>query len=137
MKKIAIALLAILFFSANSFAQCEKKQTYTASKVEFLNEDGTVHHSDQGKVVVEISPKEIMINHNDNEQDRMKGEVKDFKCDWKVPNKDGITTLKAILQENSGDLKDATLSIEGKNGQLTILLNIEGRIVKIYVDKVE
>ena len=62
----------------------------------------------------------------------MKGEVKDFKCDWKVPNKDGITTLKAMLQENSGDLKDATLSIEVPSGTVVSSLSSQATMSDLF-----
>ena len=79
----------------------------------------------------------IILKHGDKEDDALKGDIKDLVCDWKEAFKNGKTSFKSQLLEPSGDAKDAIVTIEGKDGKLTILVelvNMEGKKLRIYVD---
>ncbi len=59
------------------------------------------------------------------------------KC--KVPFKDGKTIFSTQLIDASGNRKSATVSIEGKDGEIVILVNITsfGKTLKLIPDRYE
>jgi hypothetical protein len=67
----------------------------------------------------------------------MQGEITDARCEWKEPYKIGKTTFATRLIEKSGESNDASVSIEGKEGKLVILIDFKNRarILKFTVDR--
>ena len=138
MKKIISLLLVACAFSATAIAQCDKKTLYTSAKQDWLNSNNEVQKSDQDKVTVEISKTSIILNHNDDPNDEMKGDVKEIDCNWTETYKTGKTTIQARLTEGHGDVHDAELTIEGKDGVLFIMIELKDHPdmkIKAYVDK--
>ena len=86
-----------------------------------LNASYQAQGSRDEKVVVDITATTITITPNGNAGDAMTGKIKDQQCDWKIPFKEGKTIIKTDLVDPSGDTKDATITIEGKDGKLTLL----------------
>ena len=137
MKKKIFLILSCLLIGLISSAQCDKKITWTASKGEFMNASGEVEKTMNEKIVVETDKTTIVLKHGDREEDALKGDIKEASCDWKEAFKNGKTKFKSVLEEPSGDIKDAVITIEGKDGKLTILVelvNMEGKKLRIYVD---
>lgn len=135
MKK-AILILVLLVSGIYSFAQCDRTVTYFSGKAEFLDSSGKVERSEAGKIVVKVSKKQITLMHNDDDNDTMEGTITDRICNWNQSLKNGKTTFTTQLVEKNGDSKNAFVSIEGKDGKLTLLVNIKswGKTLKFVAD---
>lgn len=70
---------------------------------------------------------------DDDEEDALRGDIKNFVCDWKDAWKNGVTTFESELIEKSGEKNDGLVKIEGQNGHLVIRINFKRRrtILKI------
>ncbi len=137
MKKISLLLFALFIFIKWSDAQCDKKVVWSSVKEEFLNDSGQVEHAGEDSVIIETSNTSVLVNHNNIPQDELKGTVTGISCDWKEPYKNGKTTIKTNLTEASGESNEGTITIEGKDGQISIILEVHGKRIKIYVAKYE
>lgn len=125
MKK-AILIFALSLPGAYTFAQCNNTVTYFSGKAEFMDETGKVARSEEGKVVVRVTQSHITLMHNDDDNDTMEGTITGNVCDWKTPYKDGKTTFNTSFVERSGKSNNASVSIEGKEGKLVILIHFKG-----------
>jgi len=138
MKKILLLLSITCICSIAVFAQCEKKVLYSSVKQDWLNSKDEIQKSDQDKVTIEISKTSVTLNHNDDPNDAMKGDIKNMDCNWADAYKNGKSTIQAQLVEGQNDVHDATITIEGKDGVLFILVELKDhpdRKIKAYVDK--
>ena len=141
MRKTLFLLFTCLTIGLVSTAQCDKKITWTASKGEFINSSGNVDQTINEKIVVEMDSKQIVLKHNDQEDDVLTGEIKELSCVWKVPYKSGKTSFKSQLSEPNGDVKNAAVTIEGIDGKILITVDVtdpsgsgDNKKIKIYVD---
>lgn len=140
MKYVIAPLLITCMFNTAVFAQCDKKILYTSVKQEWLNSKDEIQKNEQDKVTIEVSKTNIRLNHNDDPNDEMKGEIKDLNCNWAEAFKNGKTTIQAELTEGHNDVHDATITIEGKDGAIIILIELKDHPdmkIKAYVDKHE
>jgi len=140
MKKSILLLLVIGAFSAKSMAQCDKKILYTSVKQEWLNAKDEVQKNDSDKVTVEVSKTGIVFMHNDDPNDEMKGDIKEINCDWTEAYKNGKTTIQATVTEGHGDVHDAAVTIEGKDGKMVLIIELKDHPdmrIKAYIDKYE
>lgn len=144
MKRIIIALSLLLVFSTMTFAQCGKKVILTASKTEYLDANATVQRTVEEKTIIEVSKSDVIITitpGNDGNEDRkMTGTIKSDTCNWKVPFNEGKSIIKATLTDGSGDTKNVSLTIEGKEGKITLLAEVEempDRKIRVVIDKYE
>ena len=138
MKKIFFCALALSLAVFHSQAQCGKIVQLQSSKTDFLNASYEVQKSKDENVVVDITKTTITITPNGNAQDAMSGAIKESTCDWKVPYKEGKMVIKADLVDQSGDVKDATITIEAKEGKVTLLAEVKehpDQKVKLEVTK--
>jgi len=132
------SLALLISGSAICFAQCDKKVVLHTSKTEHLDSNGIVTRTDDEHAVVEINKTVLNINVNDDH--KMSGTIKSNTCDWKVPFKEGKMVLKASIGDNNGDEKNVTITIEGKDGKVTLLFEMEGNPddrIKVTIDKFE
>jgi hypothetical protein len=51
--------------------------------------------------------------------------IKSDTCSWTTPFKEGKTILKATLKRAGEDPLNATITIEGKEAKITMLIEIE------------
>lgn len=140
MKKIIFISFVLIVCGKWSNAQCNKKILWTATKEEFLDSTNQVTHTDQDSVTLETGDSGIIINHNNIPQDQLTGTIKDATCNWSEPFKNGKSTFKSNLTEASGDEHNGNFIIEGKDGQISILIELtdkEGMKIKLYVSKYE
>jgi hypothetical protein len=138
MRKLILLSFVVFIFCNYLDAQCDKKVVWTSAKEEFLDANGAVEQAQEDSVIIETSKTGITINHNNIPEDELKGTVTNVQCDWKEPYKNGKTIIKTNLTEASGETnEDSTLTIEGKDGQITILLQMKGRQLKVFVAKYE
>ena len=117
MKTVIFTLLVLITGVTLSYGQCGKKSMITTSKTDHLDKDGTITRTETEKAVVELNDKGLTITINDDH--KMTGIIKSNACDWKVPYKEGKSTIKAILNDGSGEDKNVTITIEGKDGKVT------------------
>jgi len=140
MKKIILLVLVFVTVNKWSNAQCNKKILWTSTKEEFLDANGHVTHTDEDSVTLEVSDSGITINHNNIPQDELKGTIKEINCNWSEPFKTGKTTFKSDLTEVSGDEHNGNFTIEGKDGQISVLMELTdkgGMKIKLYVNRYE
>lgn len=140
MKKIILMLFVVSVFMKQSHAQCDKKILWTSGKQAFTNSKDEVQSETKDKITVEVSNTAIIFNHNDDPNDVMKGTVKEVTCNWTDAFKNGKTVIKAELTEGHNDTHDAVVIIEGKDGLVTIILQLNDKPdmkIKAFADKYE
>lgn len=119
-----------------SFAQCEKNLVLTSSKTEHMNADGVVQRTDDETAKIELSKTAVNVSVND--EHKITGTIKSQTCDWKVPFKDGKTIIKAAVTNDQGEERNVTITIEGKDGKVTLLFEMEGMAddrIRVGIDK--
>src|SRR5580658_3630445 len=124
MKTIILILSLLVAGTVISFAQCGKKVVLTTSKTDHLDATGTVTRTDDEKAVVIISQTTLNITVNDDH--KMNGTIKSDSCNWKILYKEGKSIIKATLSTDEGEEKNITITIEGKDGKVTLLFEMEG-----------
>ena len=140
MKKILLCTLALVFAGLYSHAQCDKSVKLQASKTQFLNANNEVQGSKQENTVVEITQTTIAILPSGNADNALSGTIKERTCEWKVPFKEGKMVIKTDLVDASGDVKQATITIEAKDGKVTLLAEAKERPdqkIKLEADSFE
>lgn len=136
MKKQILTLLLVAI-AGGSYAQCDKKVFLSASGTEYLNSSNEVQRTDENITTVEYDSKNIVIVPGDN---TMEGTVNSITCDWKVPFKEGKTILKATLSNSNGQAMNITITIEGKEGKISLMAEFDempDRKVRLAPDKFE
>jgi len=140
MKSIIIALFLLAAGSTMCFAQCDKKVSITSSKSEQLDDSGQVQGTRDEKTIVDISTTDVNVSVSGDDGDqKLTGKVKSKTCDWKTPFKEGKTVVTTTLSDNGND-KDFTITIEGKDGKITLVAEspqMPGRKIRLVVDKFE
>src|ERR1700744_1068428 len=121
MKSLLIALFLTAAVGTMSYAQCDKKVSLTSSKTQHLDAAGTLKHADDEKTTVVFDKSDIIVSiSGENGDQQMTGKVKSATCDWKVPFKEGKTTLNITLtHEGNGESREFTVIIEGKDGKIS------------------
>lgn len=121
-------------------AQCDKPVRLNSSKTYYLNASYQVQGSKDENVIIDITKTTIAITPDGKPDDIISGTIKEMTCDWKVPFKEGKMVIKSDLVDASGDTKDATITIEGVNGKLTVTAEAKekpGQILRLEIDKFE
>jgi hypothetical protein len=140
MHNIILAVALVLFTSVASFAQCDKKVKWKATKAELIDENGQVSDTKEGNISITADSKTVTLEIEQSPNDKLEGTINESTCEWKEAFKNGKTVLKTSLNERGGDVSPGTITIEGKDGKLTITLEIEkmnGKKVRIAIDKYE
>lgn len=138
MKKQVLVLLIAAAAGTSSYAQCDKKVLVVSSKTEYLNGNGEVQRSVDETTTVEYDTATIVITPGDDPT--MTGTIKSRTCEWKVPFKEGKTVIKAILTNPQGQTMNLTITIEGKEGKISLIAEIEemqDQKIRVQVDKFE
>ena len=139
MRKI-IVLIIVCLFAKYSNAQCDKHVVYTSAKEEFTNAKDEIQKVEEDKITVKVSDTAVVLTHNDDSNDAMKGTIKDMQCNWAEAFKNGKTILTATVDGGNGDVHTALIIIEGKDGKIVITLafnNNPDMKIKAYVDTYE
>ena len=135
MKKIILSAL-LLCGAASAFAQCDKKVQLTSSKTEYLDASGNLERSDDENSKVEIWKDSITIAPG-NAPEAMTGTITSQTCNWTVPFKEGKSVIKAKLSDGNGETRNMTLTIEGKDGKVTLLAVLDEapeRQIRVPID---
>ena len=140
MKSTIITLLLFLAGSTVCLAQCDKKLSLVTSKTEHLDGSGNLERTADEQTVIEIIDKKISVNIENGKQ-TLTGTIKSNTCDWKTPFKEGKSVINTtISDENGGGEKDYTLTIEGKDGKVTLIaesVQDPDRKLRFVLDKFE
>ena len=135
----AILVSFILFAtSLQAISQCNKKVTWYAAKGDMLDANGGVLDSKHDSIFLETDPQKITLRFK-SDQNQLEGTVKEKTCDWKEPFKNGKTVYHTTVTLD-GSLSNAIFTVEGRDGKITLLLEIEareGRKFLIYIDRYE
>ena len=99
--------ICALSFSLGSSAQCDKNVIYNSGKADFVDSTGNNIRSKEGKITVTLTKKDFVLVHDDDEEDALRGDIKNFVCEWKDAWKNGVTTFESELIEKSGEKNDA------------------------------
>jgi hypothetical protein len=137
MKKLLTCTIALFTISFVCHAQRAGKVSWNASKADILDKDGNLVESLPGKVLVQTSKAEILLGHDDQGADDLKGAIRELSCNWKDSFKNGKSIFKSDLVDASGEIKESIVTIEGVDGKITITVtkeNHEGKKIRIVVD---
>jgi hypothetical protein len=142
MKKTLLFLTGLLGIIIVSNAQCSENKTsrFSSSKTEYLNESNAVENSRDEKTTVDFKNKDIIILISGESEQKMTGSIKSATCDWSTPYKVGKSVYKATIVDEGGDVKNATITIEGKDSKLTFVVEVEempGKKIRLVADKYE
>jgi hypothetical protein len=134
-----ILLSAILFVTGlQAISQCDKKVTWYASKGNMFDASGSLLDTKIDSIFLETDPKKIMLRFKSDQQ-ALEGTVKEKTCDWKEPFKNGKTVYNASVIVD-GTTSNAVITVEAKDGNITLSLIMEARADKkyvIYIDRYE
>ncbi|MDP9046578.1 MAG: hypothetical protein M3N14_00470 [Bacteroidota bacterium] len=136
MKTITLAFSLLVAGCTMSFAQCEKNLVLTSSKTEHMNADGVVQRTDDETAKIELSKTAVNVSVND--EHKITGTIKSEICNWKVPFKEGKTVIKAAVSNDQGEERNVTITIEGKEGKVTLLFEMDGMSddrIRVGIDK--
>ena len=136
MKKIILTLSLFIGLCAVSFAQCDKKVVLTSSKTDHLDANGALTRTVDETAMIELTKTTVDISVNDNKV--LSGPITDNTCNWTVPFKEGKSLIHTTMSNDNGEEKKVTITIEGKDGKITLLFEMEGEPgdrVKVGIDK--
>ncbi|MGN8070084.1 hypothetical protein [Mucilaginibacter sp. SG564] len=140
MKSTIIALLLLLAGSAACLAQCDKKLNLVTSKTEHLDGSNNLERAVDEQTVIEIIDKNISVNIENGKQ-TLTGTIKSNTCDWKTPFKEGKSVIKTTISDEDGNgEKDYILTIEGKDGKVTLTaerVDDSNKKLRFVLDKFE
>ena len=133
----SIILIAALILAGNVvvFSQCNKQVILTSSLTEYLDSNDVVERSVPEKTIIKIDKSTLSIAPGDDHE--MTGTINENKCDWSVPYKAGKSIIKATMTDEGGDKKNATLTIQGKDGKVTLVMQIAempGKKIRVNID---
>ncbi|HYJ62820.1 MAG TPA: hypothetical protein VEV62_03675 [Parafilimonas sp.] len=141
MKKVTVLAAILSIVAITSKAQCDNNvTTWISNKSEMIDSSGNVKGSKEEKTVVEITKTEVKFSNPDDEGSIMKGTINELQCDWKEPFKTGKTVIKTDLVDPHGDVKNAVLTIEGNDGNITIMARAAERpneIIKLLISDIQ
>lgn len=140
MKKLFFGGLLLVAGTTATYAQCDKKVVVTSSKTEHLGADSSVIRTDDETDTVEFDKTTLNVTiHNAERDQKLKGTVNSYTCDWSSPFKEGKTVLKATLTNENGESRGLTITVTGKGGKVSFLADVEGEDekVRLVVDKFE
>src|ERR1700759_4590664 len=135
MKKIILTLSLLIGLTAVTFAQCDTTVELTSSKTNHLDESGAITRSDDETAVIDISKTTVDISVNG--EHKINAPIKSSTCNWTTPFKEGNTVIKATAARDGQD-QNFTITIEGKDGKVTLLFEMEGQPgdrIKVGIDK--
>ncbi len=130
--------VALACSSATAFAQCGKDLVLTSSKTEYLNAAGEVQRTVEEDCVITLEQTKITIAPADKEV--MTATVVSSTCEWKETFKTGKTTVQATFKDRDGSEKDATITVEGKDGKIICQMTQKDRpdrVVRVAAVKFE
>lgn len=136
MKKIILTISILIGLSTATFAQCDKSVVLTSAKTDHLDATGAITRTVDETAIIELGKTTLDITVNDRKI--FNGTIKDNACNWTTPFKTGKSVVHASVTNDDGDERQVTITIEGKDGKVTLLFEMEGQPgdrVRVYIDK--
>lgn len=141
MKKTVFLMFLATIVTITVSAQCKKRHLLTSATTQYVDDAGAVADSRPENVSIDITDSILVVTISAEGQDahNLTGKISSYTCDWKVPFKEGKSVIKSLLADPRGDERNATMTIEGKDGKISFTAEIEGepRKIKLVVDKFE
>lgn len=140
MQNIILAIALLLFTAFASQAQCDKKVKWHATSRDIIDSEGKVVNTKPATITIETSGKTVSLDMLEYPDQKADGVVKEVTCNWTELFKNGTAVYNAVLTRVNGDTTGATITIEAKDGKITLTINVEkarGRIVRMNIDKYE
>ncbi|MFT3825043.1 MAG: hypothetical protein QM731_14060 [Chitinophagaceae bacterium] len=120
-----ILALSLLCMSAMANAQCDKKVTWYASKLEATDSTGRVLDTIEDELLIIIKKDEILLQQPSDERNNLHAAIKETICNWEQPYKKGRSFYKVVFSKENGDTSPGTLAVEIKDGAIVINVFIE------------
>lgn len=98
------------------------KMRYLTNRTDKLDSNKSIKDSRAEKVTVEVSNNAISIQPVNNPSETLTGNVTDVSCLWREAFVNGKTVIQTTLQNTQQQHKNATITIENLDGQITILV---------------
>lgn len=137
MKKVVLSAFILMTISIVGYSQCDKKIQLTSSKTEYLDAAGNVQRTKDENTVIDINKTEISISPDGQ---TMIGTVKFESCKWTKPFKEGKSILTVTIEDQGGQAKTGTITIEGKDGKVYFILAPDdnpNKIIRVLIEKFE
>ncbi len=123
MKQKILFLFISIAIAACCYSQCDKKNILSSTGAEILNGQDEVKIKDTVRVTtIKYDSKTFEIISENN---TLYGTIDSINCNWKLPFKEGNTYIRGVLNYENGDRWVTKLTINGKDGKLTLLVDIE------------
>jgi hypothetical protein len=138
LKKPILALLLMVAVSTVSYAQCDKTNTITSSTTNHLDDKGVVERSKDEETVITFDKSNITIAPG-GEDHVTSGPVKSYVCNWTTPFKTGKTVITSVFTDGGQEMH-ATITIEGKDGKVTVTFvaeEMQGKKIQVVANKFE
>ena len=127
MKKIILSLSLIACCGAAAIAQCNQTVRFISAKTDFVNATGATEQSKNEQTQITFNDSEMSLLVNGNVEEKQKGKVRSVNWGWKKNNREGKTILNALLTNKKGESKNATVTMEGKDGEINMLLEVDNQ----------
>lgn len=130
--------MALIILSLPAIAQCDKKVEWVSFKTERIDSSGNIMDSKDETVTLITSNKILTVIPQENLEDSASGEVKEISCNWAKPYDNGKTVIKTTLSDPHGDIKNVTVTIEARDGEITATVELEEMPemkIKLYINK--
>jgi hypothetical protein len=136
MRRIAVLAAGFVCIAFASAAQCDGTTTWMASTTEFINSTGEMH-SKSGAVTVTTDKENFHVVTADGSEE-LKGKVSGYVCNWK-DSANGNISFKSELTDKRGEIRQATIAIEAKDGKITLFLEAaeEETKIRLPIDRYE
>ncbi|TFF34317.1 hypothetical protein [Mucilaginibacter psychrotolerans] len=138
LKATALAAALILASSTISFAQCDKPIFLASSATNYYNAKGELQRTKDEETIITLTKTEVIIAPGD-EAHKMTGPIKSYSCNWTMPYKEGKTVVTSTFTDGGKEL-NATITIEGKGGQVTVTMvaaEMPDMRIQVVADKFE
>lgn len=130
-----LLLFALLMTGFSGFAQCNLNVSLTSSLTEYLDSTNVLQRSVEENSEIEISKTQILITPGGH--DTMTGKITSATCNWTSPYKVGQSVIKADFEAPDGSIRHATITLEGKEGKVTltmVIAEMENRKIRAAID---
>lgn len=139
MKKLFFLFSIASFTGLIAKAQCDHAVTWTSTKTDYLDSNGTVKNTVTLPTTIQTTSQHITVTVSSGQGDGevIEGDIKDLKCSWKQAYKDGKESFTSVMAKSNGETKNTTITIEAKDGKIDIIVEIEntgGKKMRLLID---
>lgn len=123
MRQKILFLFITIAIGTSCYSQCDKKNILSSTGAEILDEQNKVKIKDTLRLTtIKYDSKTIEIITENN---TLYGTIDSIYCNWKIPFKEGNTYIRGTLNYENGDRWVTKMTINGKDGKLTLQVDIE------------